>query len=171
MTGMPRSSSVCPCEGKAEDAPVKVCGGTLAELAGALYGGENFNCSESILRAGAELWKIVLPPEALLVAAGFGGGMGIESSCGALTGGIMVLSLLFTREKAHCTPNLKVLCSGFLRRFEERHGSICCAELKKKYRSETAKCRPVVAMAGDVLQEMVEEELRRTGDLERAQGS
>ena len=46
-----------------------------------------------------------------------------------------------------------------------------CAELKKKYRSEIAKCRPVVAMAGDLLQEMVEEELRRTGDPERAQGA
>ena len=45
MTGMPRSSSVCPCEGKAEDAPVKVCGGTLAELAGKMNA---LTCSHAV---------------------------------------------------------------------------------------------------------------------------
>ena len=46
-------------------------------------------------------YKLGLDKEALKLASAFGGGMGIEDKCGALTGALMVLGKLFVKEKAH----------------------------------------------------------------------
>ena len=131
----------------------------LTEEAGVLYGEKKFNCAEAILRSGCARWGIRMDEDAFVVASGFGGGMGIESSCGALTGGIMVISLLFTREKSVRSPELKRICSEFLTLFSDRYGSSICSELKKAYRREDSKCRGVVEMAGELLEEIVEKEL------------
>jgi C_GCAxxG_C_C family probable redox protein len=132
---------------------------SLAGEAGILYGEKKYNCAEAILRSGCRRWNIELDEKSLLAASGFGTGMNIESSCGALTGGIMVLSLLFTTEKAANSPELKRICSEFLNRFAERYGSTICSELKAKYRKEDTKCRGVVEMAAELLEEIVEREI------------
>ena len=59
----------------------------------------DLNCAEKILYGANWAYNMKLPAEALKLAAGFGGGMGIESSCGVITGGVMVLSSLY--EKNH----------------------------------------------------------------------
>ena len=55
----------------------------------------DLNCAEKILYGANWAYNMKLPAEALKLAAGFGGGMGIESSCGVITGGVMVLSSLY----------------------------------------------------------------------------
>ena len=62
---------------------------------------EDLNCSETILKAANISYNMKLDKTALKLAAGFGGGMGIESTCGALTGAVMVLSHLFVTERGH----------------------------------------------------------------------
>ena len=52
----------------------------------------DLNCAETILYAANDAYRLGLDKNALKMAAGFGGGMGIDSVCGALTGGIMVLT-------------------------------------------------------------------------------
>lgn len=55
----------------------------------------DLNCAEKILYGANWAYNMKLPGEALKLAAGFGGGMGVESSCGVITGGVMVLSSLY----------------------------------------------------------------------------
>lgn len=59
---------------------------------------ENLNCAEKILYASNEAYNLGLDKKALKLSAGFGGGMAIESVCGALTGAIMVLGCLFVKK-------------------------------------------------------------------------
>lgn len=42
----------------------------------------DLNCAEKILYGANWAYNMKLPCEALKLAAGFGGGMGVESSCG-----------------------------------------------------------------------------------------
>lgn len=72
-----------------------------------------------------------LPDEtALQIAAPFGGGMARSGgTCGAVTGGLMVIGL----KAGNTTPDGKdetyALARKFMCRFEERHGALLCREL------------------------------------------
>ena len=44
---------------------------------------EDYNCAEKILYGANKVYNLGLSKEALKLSAAFGGGMGIESTCGA----------------------------------------------------------------------------------------
>jgi len=123
--------------------------------------GRDLNCAETILYGANEAYKLGLGCDALKVAAGFGGGMAIESVCGALTGSIMVLGRLFVEERAHQSPRLKELIRELLVRYREEMGSIQCDALKESYRTEEKKCRDVIEKAAMVLDGIIEAGRRR----------
>jgi C_GCAxxG_C_C family probable redox protein len=130
----------------------------LSELVENGYGEEHdLNCAETILWGANAVYGLGLDRNALRLAAGFGGGMGIESTCGALTGAVMVLGRLFTRDRGHESPRVKELCVRFLQAYQARMGSIDCAPLKARYRTEERKCRAVVFQAARVLEELIQE--------------
>ena len=66
----------------------------------------DLNCAEKILYGANWAYNMKLPAEALKLAAGFGGGMGIESSCGVITGGVMVL--ISSRHFSRAHPSFQV---------------------------------------------------------------
>ena len=121
------------------------------------YGRQEFNCAESLLLAGSEIYGLGYVPGAGSPAAGFGGGMGIGHVCGALTGALMVLSMLFVQERAHESETMKLVASTFLERFRNQYGSLMCDELKTAYYDASKGCAAVVALAGEVLEEIVAE--------------
>ena len=86
----------------------------------------DLNCAETILYAANEEYNLGLDKTALKIAAGFGGGMGIDSVCGALTGGIMVLSVLFIKDRAHESDRVKNLAKELFKRYKEKMGDIDC---------------------------------------------
>jgi C_GCAxxG_C_C family probable redox protein len=130
----------------------------LSELVENGYGEEHdLNCAETILWGANAVYELGLDRNALRLASGFGGGMGIESTCGALTGAVMVLGRLFTRDRGHESPRLKELCTRFLEAYRARMGSIDCAPLKARYRSEELKCREVVLQSARILEELIQE--------------
>jgi len=120
---------------------------------------EDLNCTETILFGANEVYRLGLEPEALKLAAGFGGGMGIEATCGALTGAVMVLGRIFAKDKGHDTPRLKELCAEFLEEYRSQMGDIDCTPLKERYRSEELKCCKVVLKAAEILEKLIEKEL------------
>ena len=130
----------------------------LSELVESGYGEEHdLNCAETILWGANAVYELGLDHNALRLAAGFGGGMGIEAACGALTGAVMVIGRLFTRDRGHESPRVKELCARFLETYRARMGSIDCAPLKARYRSEELKCRAVVLQAARILEELIDE--------------
>ncbi len=66
----------------------------LKEKAHYYYGTLGKNCAEGLLLAASDIYNLGLTENEILLFAGFGGGMGCKSTCGALSGAIGVLSKL-----------------------------------------------------------------------------
>ena len=81
----------------------------------------HFNCCQSVLVAFAQEMGLT-EEQAFNLGAGFGSGMRCGSVCGTLTGALMVLGMKnYPKEEI----------AAFLRKFQEDHGDITCAELLK----------------------------------------
>lgn len=120
------------------------------------YGNDkDLNCAEKILYGANWAYDLKLPAEALKLAAGFGGGMGVESVCGALTGGIMVLSHLYVKQCAHESSYIKELEGEFIKSFREEMGYDDCKCLKENFRNDEVKCNPVIFKAAEVLDRII----------------
>ncbi|OHB74172.1 MAG: hypothetical protein A2Z25_18195 [Planctomycetes bacterium RBG_16_55_9] len=92
---------------------------------------EGFSCSQAVLGAYCE--RFGLDTElAYKISSGFGGGMHLDQTCGAVTGAFMVIGLKYGRTRADdIAAKMKTagMAAEFARRFTERHGSIGCTEL------------------------------------------
>jgi C_GCAxxG_C_C family probable redox protein len=131
----------------------------LADLIKNGYGKDmDLNCAETILYGANEAYGLGLDKESLKLAAGFGGGMGIEDVCGALTGAIMVLGKLFVKDRAHESTKIKELTNELFEKYKQEMGYIDCAPLKEKYRNEEIKCSIVILKAAEILDKIVERE-------------
>lgn len=124
------------------------------------YGKEQkYNCAEKILYGANEIYNLGLGKETMKLAAGFGGGMGIESTCGALTASIMALSKIFVKDTAH-ESNIREITSEFLNRYKDEMKNIDCAPLKVEYRNEEKGCDDVIIKAAEILDEIVAERMK-----------
>jgi C_GCAxxG_C_C family probable redox protein len=93
-----------------------------------------FYCSEAVLKAFNEVYRLGLPESAYKLATGFGDGMGEAGcSCGAITGAVAVLGLAAGRTKASQTEKIVFKAVKQLHDdFREIHRAICCRVLTKK---------------------------------------
>lgn len=121
----------------------------------------DLNCAESIIYAANEVYDLRLSKETLRAMAGFGGGMAVEGFCGALTGGIAVLSIIFVKDRAHEGTLIKELTASFINRVEKELGSSNCKILKEKYRDDESKCSLIVDTAANILEAIIHEELSK----------
>ena len=95
---------------------------------------ENFktlNCAQSVLLSQSEELKLDRTT-ALRIALGFGGGMAMGETCGAVTGAYMVLGLK-AKFGDKSVQEIKTDTKAAVRRFNElfiaRHGSLQCKKL------------------------------------------
>jgi len=123
---------------------------------------EDFNCAEKILYGANEVYNLGLDKKALKLSAGFGGGMGIGSVCGALTASVMVLSHLFVEEKSHESTKIKKLSKQLLDKYEKEMGSIDCRPLMIAHRTKEIKCKNVIVVAARILDEIIENERKNS---------
>ena len=134
----------------------------LADKIAEGYGkAEGFNCAEMILYGANEVYGLGLDEKALKLAGGFGGGLGVESTCGALCAGVMVLSHLLIETTAHNAKDLKRFEEDYLRGYEVEMGSILCEALKSSYRTLENGCMQVVVVAAEYLDEVIDRIQRR----------
>lgn len=129
--------------------------GKLADLIAAGFGQkEDYNCAEKIIYGANVAYGLGLNKEACKLAAGFGAGFGIEHTCGTLAAGVMVLSHLYVKERAHEGDCIPQKSDAFLHGFERKMGSMMCNKLKEKYRTEEKKCYDVIYAAAEMLDEV-----------------
>jgi C_GCAxxG_C_C family probable redox protein len=119
----------------------------------------DLNCAEAVLYGANEEYSLGLELKDFKLAAGFGGGMGIEDVCGAATGAIMVLGIMFTVNRAHEADKVKTLTKEFLERFKERLTTLNCKELKALYRTEEKRCSYIIEVSAEILDDIVKKEL------------
>ncbi|MFO7882660.1 MAG: C-GCAxxG-C-C family protein [Kosmotogaceae bacterium] len=121
------------------------------------YSNMEYNCAEIILLAGSERYIINLKPQTLKALGPFGGGMQIESVCGALTGSISMIGLLFINEYQHESDTVEVMVNSFLKSFEEEMGTIICSELRDRYHDETIGCEKIIQAAAENLEKTIDQ--------------
>ncbi|SDJ91857.1 C-GCAxxG-C-C family (seleno)protein [Natronincola ferrireducens] len=116
----------------------------------------DLNCAETILYAANKAYDLNLTKDALKTMAGFGGGMAIEETCGAVTGAIAVLGIMFVEERAHEGEKIKNLVLQLFDRVEKRLDTVNCKLLKEKYRhDEEVKCKSIIVAVAEVLEEII----------------
>ncbi len=108
----------------------------------------HYNCCQSILVPFAG--EMGLTEEAAYaLGANFGAGMKHGSTCGTLTGALMVLGAAGRGEEA---------AAGLLRRFREEHGALTCAELLKasheRGEPRKAHCDGLVFQVAELLDQL-----------------
>jgi C_GCAxxG_C_C family probable redox protein len=90
---------------------------------------ENLNCAQAVFSAFAPRFGLD-DKTALRVASPFGGGVARRGElCGAVTGALLALGLKDGAEVPAEKERIYQLAGEFLRRFEEKHGSLLCRDL------------------------------------------
>lgn len=131
----------------------------LADLLKSGYGKSmNLNCAEKMLYGANWAYNLKLPPDALRLASGFGGGMGIGETCGVVTGAVMVLSAMYVKRNAKEGERIKILEEEFIATFRKEMGCIDCNSLKKQYRDEVTQCDVIIFKGAKILDSIIARE-------------
>ena len=126
------------------------------------YFKEKFHCSQSVLAAYADELGLT-EEQALKIASCFSAGMRKGEVCGACSGALMVLGMLYGQADKNDLDN------RFLDRFKELNGTYICNEILGcdittqegveyaiKHELFTTTCKDMVALAVQVLEEIIE---------------
>lgn len=90
---------------------------------------QGYSCSQAVFSAFAPEFGID-DGTALKLASPFGGGIAQRGHvCGAVTGALMVIGLRGGNPDPESKEQNLVLPQKFIKRFEEKHGSLICREL------------------------------------------
>lgn len=138
------------------------------------YYKRNFNCSQAVFTTYAVECGMD-EKLALKIATNFGGGARKGELCGAVSGAMMVLGLLFGHSESEDTETKKIvyaLSEEYMTRFAKVNGSTVCRDLLgydltkpedmeiiKEKQLFTTKCVEMVQSAVEVLEELLAEKM------------
>ena len=113
-----------------------------------------FNCAQSVLGALGEYTGLD-EKMALSIASGFGGGVRCGEICGAASGAVMALGIVFPfadGDDAAARAKNNKLTIAFTKRFSEHFGFIRCFDLKRNGIS----CSDLIEYAAALAEEMIQ---------------
>lgn len=124
---------------------------------------QGLKCSQILLQLGLDL-QGKDNPDLIRVSGGLAGGLGFTGrTCGALTGGVCLLSL-YAAENPRLYPMIEELVNWF----EQQQSSINCYDIigdDPKQKQEVAKCGAIVALTFEKVIAILEQEnICLTGD-------
>lgn len=111
---------------------------------------QGFNCAETMLLAANDEFNLNLDESHIRIMSGFGGGVCKEILCGAVTGGVAVLSIIFKDKDL-----LKKLVIEFQEQTENVFSSNDCSDIKPILRDEFNKCAKVIDKAYQILKTLI----------------
>jgi C_GCAxxG_C_C family probable redox protein len=136
---------------------------------------EGFNCSQAVFSAYSEQMELD-NKTAARIASGFGGGMRMGETCGAVTGAFMVIGLKYgSGDPTDKTTKQKTyeIVKDFTNRYRARRGSVICRELlgcdistpegiKSAQDKDLFKtlCPKLIADAAEILEQILSEDAR-----------
>jgi len=129
----------------------------IRERAEHYYRSRELFCSEAVVKAIVEGFRLPVPDLVVAMASGFPLGMGgAGCTCGALAGGVMALGLFFGRTEAK--DRKRVTCMQLSKalhdHFRDRHQAVCCRVLTKGMRFGFSRNREqCVSLAGEIAEE------------------
>lgn len=122
-------------------------------------------CSEAILRGFNEAYKLGYPDDQYKIATAFGAGLGESGcSCGAVTGAVMVLSLIAGRNHNYESERLSFTVTNELHdKFRQRYKAMCCRVLTKDFEWNSAEhkfnCEAIVQYVAELTDDIIQREL------------
>jgi C_GCAxxG_C_C family probable redox protein len=127
---------------------------------------QGFNCAQAILSVYAEQFELDRET-ALKLACGFGGGMRMGQTCGAVTAAFMVIGLKYGHDKVQdkeAKARTYSLVEEFAEKFESRNRSLGCDistpdGMKTAQREDlfSTLCPKIVRDAAEILEEILSE--------------
>jgi|AntAceMinimDraft_18_1070375.scaffolds.fasta_scaffold00496_13 C_GCAxxG_C_C family probable redox protein len=114
------------------------------------------SCSETVLYAANEYYNLGLDEKSFKMMSGFSGGMFEGETCGIITGGISVISILLTIDNKENSPKLKDAVVEFRQRFLKELKSKDCTPLKEMYEEEIIGCGNLIYAGGKILEEVID---------------
>lgn len=122
-------------------------------------------CSEAILRGFNEAYNLGYPDNQYKIATAFGAGLGESGcSCGAVTGAVMVLSLIAGRNHNYESERLSFTVTNELHdKFRSRYKAMCCRVLTKDFEWNSAEhkfnCEAIVQYVAELTDDIIQREL------------
>lgn len=110
---------------------------------------EGYNCAETLIKAVNEEKDLNIP---VSIASPFGSGMTVGSTCGAITGLLMVIGAINGREQAIELNNSKRYTKEIMNKIKKKYGTFECIELKKK----GVPCKEIIKYAYELLKEYID---------------
>lgn len=133
----------------------------LKDLLSKYYFDQNYNCAETILRAGNEYYGLGLHDRDMIMVAAFGTGIQTGNTCGAVLAGAGILSMKYVEAKAHESADIKPVVSSMMRKFNEKYGSVLCKDIKAQSFRPEYRCKMTIETACDIIEEVIAEYERR----------
>lgn len=116
----------------------------------------HMNCAEVMLRAANDKYGFNLSEESFRMLQGFGAGFYSERTCGAFSGSLAALGVLYTEERPSDQAKMTEAAKLLVKEFEEEFGSLNCDYIKAHHRDSVSGCNPVKLRAGEVFNRVVE---------------
>jgi C_GCAxxG_C_C family probable redox protein len=118
----------------------------------------NYNCAETIIRAGNDYYNLGLHDRDMIAFGGFGAGIQTGNTCGAVLAGVSILSMKYIEAKAHESADIKPVTRMLIQRFNQKYGSVLCKDIK----AQEIRCKNTIDVACDILEEVIAEYEQRS---------
>jgi C_GCAxxG_C_C family probable redox protein len=129
----------------------------IREIAEEYYRSGQYYCSEAIVRTINDEFGLGHPDNIVKVASGFPIGIGSAGcACGAVTGGVMALGMIFGRNVPGdpCIDRCLALSRELHAFFMHRHGCVCCRTLIHGMTLKSPEhLRQCIGLTGEVAEE------------------
>lgn len=129
----------------------------LKDLLSKYYFEQNYNCAESIIRAGNEYYNLGLHDKDMIMVAAYGAGIQCGNTCGAVLAGVSILSLKYVEVKAHESEDIHAVVVLLMRKFKEKYGSTLCKDIKPQSFKPEYRCQKTIEIACDIIEEVIAE--------------
>ncbi|MCQ2521324.1 MAG: C-GCAxxG-C-C family protein [Lachnospiraceae bacterium] len=129
----------------------------LKDEIGKYYFEGNYNCAETILRAGNDYYELGLHDRDMILVGVYGAGIQCGNTCGAILAAAGILSMKYVESKAHESEHIKIVGTELIRKFNLKYGSTLCKDIKAQSFKPEYRCLKTVEAACDILEEVIQE--------------
>ena len=138
----------------------------VRETAEEYYRKGDFYCSEAVVKTIKDTFELDFSDEVIKLASGFPVGIGGSGcTCGAVSGGVMALGMVFGRAQAQDPKVMKTmkLSAELHERFREKRKFVCCKILTKGMdfgkKEHLEQCIAITGEVAEIVADIIAREL------------
>ena len=129
----------------------------LKDLLPKYYFEGNYNCAETIIRAGNDYYGLELHDRDMIMMGAYGAGIQCGNTCGAVLAAAAILSMKYVEAKAHESTDIKPVTMKLMREFRDEYGSTLCKDIKPQSFKPEYRCQKTIETACDILEKVIAE--------------